>query len=160
MNKATIFLLILISTINAWAQSTQPSVARHFKTGRFNVAIFPATYPVDEIEGARFTPTVEEVRVAEHALNAQLMELNKDLANQEGSVIIHRNLRKYKRQYFGYIDKTGQKVLLINNFWKKIEHTDWLNSKVSVLDGGSHYWSVKYSINNRMLFDVAVNGSS
>ena len=50
---------------------------------------------------------------AEIILAKDLKSLNKQFGNQSSTPIIDKNLHKYKRQYFGYIDKNGNRILLI-----------------------------------------------
>ena len=134
------------------------NIADHYKTSKFDIAIFPAT-SLDMIPGKRFTPTKNEIELAELSLKIELKELNKPLINQHDSPIIHKRLRKFKRQYFGYINESGHRILLINCFWNKQAHKNWLNSKVSVLDGGSYYWSINYDLDTLNLYDLYINGS-
>ena len=156
----TILTLILLTTYNCFGQTdTTFKKADHFKTAKFDVAIFPANY-LDLISGQRFTPTRQEVEKVEIALNDNLKVLNKLLVNQSSTPIIHKKLHKYKRQYFGYIDKNGNRILLINSFWSKDkEDTDrWLKERIMVLDGGSYYWNVKFNLDKNELFDLVING--
>lgn len=50
--------------------------------------------------------------------------------------IIHKNLKNYRSQYYGYLDNIGHKILL------KGYHTDdsesWKKNRVIVLDGCSY----------------------
>ncbi|NVN95073.1 MAG: hypothetical protein HXX18_07320 [Bacteroidetes bacterium] len=161
MTKALIILTsILLTTINSFGQAdTIFKKADHYKTNKFDIAIFPANY-IDFIPGQRFSPTRQEIEKAEIALNNNLKILNKQLVNQSSSPIIHKNLHKYKRQYFGYIDKKGNRILLINCFWSEDkDYTDrWLTDRIIVLDGGSYYWNVKFNLDKNKLFDLGING--
>ena len=136
------------------------NVAEHFKTRQFEVAIFPESS--DEImPGKRYTPTKEDIIKAENALKSKLKEANRNLENQYNSPIIHRNLKKYKRQYFGFINDKGEKILYINSLWKKNEEeTKWLQQIIMVSDGGSHYWNIEYNIETDELINLSVNGSA
>jgi hypothetical protein len=79
--------------------------------------------------------------------------------NQSSSPIIHKNLKKYKRQYFGYINEKGEKILYINSLWKKNEkETKWLQQIIMVSDGGSHYWNIEYNLETEELENLKVNG--
>jgi hypothetical protein len=95
-------------------------------------------------------------------LATNLKNLNNQLVNQSSTPITHKKLSKYKRQYFGYIDKNGDKILLINCFWSKDKNAKdrWLTDRIMVLDGGSYYWNVKFNLNKKRLFDLDVNGYS
>ena len=151
-----IIILFLTSFYYVKAQN----VAEHFKTKQFEVAIFPeSSYEI--MQGKRFTPTKEEIFEAEKALKSKLKEANRNLENQYNSPIIHRNLKKYKRQYFGYINGNGKKVLYINSLWKKNEEeTKWLQQIIMVSDGGSYYWNIEYNLNTDELINLSVNGSA
>ena len=151
-----IIILFLTSFYYVKAQN----VAEHFKTKLFEVAIFPeSSYEI--MPGKRFTPTKEEIFEAEKALKSKLKEANRNLENQYNSPIIHRNLKKYKRQYFGYINGNGEKVLYINSLWKKNEEeTKWLQQIIMVSDGGSYYWNIEYNLNTDELINLSVNGSA
>lgn len=94
---------------------------------------------------------------AETALKQQLKKLNSRLINQAFSPVIYKNLKKYKRQYFGYINKNNEHTLFINCFWgNEIFHeNEWLKNRIMVLDGGSYYWNVKYNIEKD---ELDVNG--
>ena len=151
-----IIILFLTSFYYVKAQN----VAEHFKTKQFEVAIFPeSSYEI--MPGKRFTPTKEEIFEAEKALKSKLKEANRNLENQYNSPIIHRNLKKYKRQYFGFINDKGEKILYINSLWKKNEEeTKWLQQIIMVSDGGSHYWNIEYNLEADELINLSVNGSA
>jgi hypothetical protein len=158
--RLTILIFTLLTAFSNFGQTdTTFTKAERYKTNKFDAAIFPSNY-FDLIGGQRFTPTRQEIDKAELALQTHLKALNKDLANQTSTPIIHKNLKKYKRQYFGYIDKNGDRILLINCFWSK--HIDfskrWLQDRVVVLDGGSYYWSIKFNLNKNELFSLHING--
>src|ERR1700733_9124575 len=107
-----ICVLLLVST-NCFAQDT--IVAEHYKTSEFDCAIFPATAFNYVAAGKHFTPTHQDIDRAEHALNIKLKKLDSVLANQGGGdPIIYEHLKKYVRQYFGYIDSSGHRILFIN----------------------------------------------
>ncbi|WP_417356361.1 hypothetical protein [Flavobacterium sp.] len=135
--------------------------AEHYKTKEFDVAIFPETYK-ELLPEKRFTPTQENIIEAELALHTKLEKLNYLLTHQSDSPVIHKNLNKYLRQYFGYIDENGNRILIINCFWKNIDKMAkklWLKDRITVADGGSFYWNVKYNLDTGELFDLKVNGN-
>ena len=159
MNKITLLFALISLNMSTRAQVAKPTqIADHFQTSKFDVAIFPKT-SIDIIPGKRFTPTRKEVENAEAALAIQLKELNKPLVNQYKSPVIHKKLSKYKRQYFGYINESGKRILFINSFWNKKEFGYWLASKIDVLDGGSYYWNIKFDIDTQKFFNLYINGS-
>jgi hypothetical protein len=150
------FVLLFLSNCFIHAQN----IAEHFKTRQFEVAIFPESSN-EIMQQNRFTPTKEEILKAENALKSKLKEVNINLENQYNSPIIHRNLKKYKRQYFGYINGNGEKVLYINSLWKKNEkETKWLQQIKMVSDGGSYYWNIEYNLETDELINLSVNGKA
>ncbi len=161
MTRIVIILtLMLLTTFNSFGQTNIPfKEADHYKTKKFDVAIFPENY-FEFISDQRFTPTRQEIDKAEIVLSKNLKISNKQLVNQSSTPIIHIKLNKYKRQYFGYIDKNGDRILFINCFWSKNENNTerWLTSEIMVLDGGSYYWNVKFNLTKNEIFDLNVNG--
>ena len=134
------------------------NVAEHFKTRQFEVAIFLESSN-ELMQQNRFTPTKEEIIKAENALKSKLKFINNPLMNQSSSPIIHKNLKKYKRQYFGYINEKGEKILYINSLWKKNEkETKWLQQIIMVSDGGSYYWNIEFNLETDELINLSVNG--
>ncbi len=159
MRRFSLLLSVLLLTIfHGLGQANSNHIeAEHYKTKKFDVAIFPANY-IDMIPGKRFTPTKQDIDKSEFALIRDLEKLNRQKQNQTSTPLIHKNLRRYKRQYFGYIDKDGQRILLINCFWDKDAENSWLKDRVQVFDGGSYYWDIKYCIDKDKLFDLSING--
>ncbi|TDD99535.1 hypothetical protein [Flavobacterium cellulosilyticum] len=157
-----ILTLMLLITYNSDGQTNITfKKADHYKTKKFDVAIFPENY-FEFISEQRFTPSRQEIDKAEIALRNNLKISNKQVANQSSTPIIHIKLNKYKRQYFGYIDKNGDRILFINCFWSKNKNNTerWLTSEIMVLDGGSYYWNVKFNLAKNEIFDLNINGSA
>ncbi len=157
-------IFFLLFSMLTYSQKTDQKTAEQLKIEGSNVAVFPEDEGDLWFADSRFTPTREEVEKAETALRENLETLNKDLINQDGSKnnpIIHKNLKKYNRQYFGYIDENGDRILLINGLWNKIEPiSSWLNEWIVVFDGGSYYWNIKFNLTTGKLFDLSVNGNA
>jgi hypothetical protein len=157
------FIPFVWFSFNCFAYSNVDStISDHYQTRKFDVVIFSA-YSHDLFPGPeRFTPTKQEIENAELALLKQLAVLNSDRQNQYATPVIDKNLSKYKRQYFGYIDNNGNKILFINCFWRRDKDSDlnWLKERIRVLDGGSYFWNVKYNISKDELFDLEVNGET
>lgn len=153
MKRVLSIMTILLAVFNYGQNS-----AENFKTTDFDVAIFPEEYS-EMMPNKRFSPSQEDVLKAEKALRLKLKEINKDLINQSSSPVIHKNLKKYKRQYFGFYDEDGRQYLLINAFWSDNDYNhDWLHTRIIILDGGSYYWNIKYYIDLDDLKELNVNG--
>ncbi len=157
----SIIILIFWTLVSCFGQTeTNIVTVDHYKAKKFDVAIFPANY-LDLIPGQRFTPTRQEIEKVEISLRQNLEKLNQPLVNQTPKTIIHKKLDKYKRQYFGFVDKSGQRILLINCFWERRQNQfpqSWLTERIDVLDGGSYYWQVYYNLDKDELFDLYING--
>jgi len=143
----------------------QPRIDGNVRGRNFEGYIFPKEQNIgpvsfDDIK-ERFTPSAQEIATAEQFIENQLAKVNESLVNQVGNCpIIHKNLSKYKRQYVGYINEQGDKVIWVNFIWgKRKDLLSNLNKDVIiVLDGCSYYWNIKVNINKGMLYALQVNG--
>jgi len=166
-------LLLLILTLNfglTFSQNIELIESRNFKG-----AIFPKMYDIPLTENPsiekRFTPTKEEIVELENQLRSQIKMINKNKPNQgkHYGPIIHKRLKRYDRQYIGFIDQYGQRVIQVNFIWngysigdfiRGFEKPDesWKTEWQMWLDGGSYYWNLKYIIDKREFVDFQVNG--
>jgi hypothetical protein len=121
----------------------------------------------------RFSPTLTEIQKAENILKQNIKAENSQLINQGNNCpVIHKNLMNYKRQYFGYFDENGNKIIYITFYWnkytifdrlkgyEKAENDTWKIEKSMVLDGCSHYWEINVNLDKQELFGLKVNGSA
>lgn len=153
--------LFLLLSVESWSQSSRKNqdqpIAKHIFTSSYNVAVFPASFSFP-VNGERFTPTDDNVFFAERALSRDMRSLNKDRLYQTDDFLIHTRLRVFKRQYFGYINEDGEKVLVINAFWNGIEQAsedEWLN-KVIKGSQAPYFWTVKYNLDSNELYDLVI----
>ncbi|TDU43490.1 hypothetical protein BXY82_0902 [Gelidibacter sediminis] len=142
---------------------------------KFEGAIFSNSYEIPYSENPsiekRFTPTKKEILELEKQLQNDIKKINKNKPNQGKGYgpIIHRKLKKYDRQYIGFIDQYGQKVIHINFIWNgyslwesirgwtKPDGT-WKSEWQVIFDGGSRYWNINYIIDKKCFVDFRVNG--
>jgi len=170
------FLLISIM----WAMFSNSAIGQSVKIvegEKFLGAIFPSSYKNTSYDwlndNKRFTPTNEEVLKFENDLRFKLKKINKNHKNQGRKCpIIQNNLKKYIRQYSGFIDDSGKKYLLINFLWSSSvlnenpseeyynELGDWKKHWQVWFDGCSHFWNIKYYLDSEVLFDLQINGSA
>ncbi|WP_308993998.1 hypothetical protein QLS71_015275 [Mariniflexile litorale] len=119
----------------------------------------------------RFTPTIAEIEKAEQILKKKLKTVNSQRMNQiDNCPIIHKKLKSYRRQYFGYIEDNGNKIIYTTFNWNryslfdrlrgyyKDESEDWKKEKEMVLDGCSYHWEIKINLETEELFELGVNG--
>ena len=107
----------------------------------------------------RYAPSAADIDIVESVLKKQLSVANEKKINQvAGCPVIHRNLKKYYRQYVGFINSQGQKVIWINLFWNKDLVENAKKDIVVVNDGCSYYWDVEINITTRQLSHLQING--
>jgi hypothetical protein len=181
--KSSIFLLLLATIILNSSCGTSIEITKTnkatnlaVKSNKFRGTIFRETYPfimlhVSDINStSRFTLDSEEIRQAERLLREQIKDLNSSRPNQvNGSPVIHKNINKYFRQYVGFVNKNGEKVVHINFYWDRFSFTEkikgYTDSRLTfedeyaiVFDGGSHYWQVNINLTTGKVSDLQVNG--
>lgn len=74
--------------------------------------------------------------------------------------INRKTLKKYIRQYVGYINDRGEIIVWIVFLERQIVKD--LNPAldiISLCDGGYNYWSICINITRRKLFDMQINGN-
>jgi hypothetical protein len=117
-----------------------------------------------ENQKERYTPTKEDIVQVEKLLKDSM---NYILKNQLHShyykpPINKRTLKKYRRQYVGFLTKDNNVVIwinfAINN--KEIGDNEFFKDIISVYDGGSDYWSIFVNLTKKELFGMEINGIS
>ena len=70
------------------------------------------------------------------------------------------DLKNYKRQYIGIINKGGEKEVFVNCFYSRhIEDAPyWKNKLVFVCDGGNNFFDVKINLAKTIYYDFQTNG--
>lgn len=109
----------------------------------------------------RYTPTIEDVRCAERLLNDNITYLKEHQSEKnKGYPVIYKKLKKYKRQYVGYLNQDGDIVIWIF-FMKDYQDSCRLSKDIIVMsDGGSNYWSIIVNLTKKTLYDMKINGVS
>ena len=145
-------------------------VSKKFKGVIFTESYLIIPVPSNSAAIKRFTPTREDIVLAESIITDQIKNLNKDRINQiRGNPIIEKNLNSYFRQYVGFINAKGENVIYINFHWNRYSLMDRLKGDSDdrlnfeddfnhTFDGGSYYWQIKVNLTERILFDLEVNG--
>jgi len=107
----------------------------------------------------RYTPTNEEIFLAEEILSKNISSANAQLISPTSNPNIHKNLKTYFRQYVGFVDNEGNRIIWINLLWKKdIALHQLKNEIVFVSDGGSYFWNIRVNLDKSLLSDLHVNG--
>lgn len=111
-------------------------------------------------QSKRYTPSKEDIYLAESIIKDKLKGLNTNLINQgDNCPIIHKKTKKYIRQYVGFINNRNEKIVWINFIWKyKFSNEKISKDIIEVMDGGSYYWNIKVNLNAKTLNDLDING--
>jgi len=118
----------------------------------------------------RFTPSIKDIELVEKLLKEQLKVVNHGI-NQGKNLgpKIHTKLRKYQRQYIGFISKDGERYIYLSCNWQRYNLIDrirgfappddgWKTEFWIVFDGGSYHWNIKINLDKQELTDLSVNG--
>lgn len=152
------FLILLFVRHITLAQDTQYIIGNGYAGYIFDSA--HAVLKSIKDEQRRYTPTKAEINEAEMMLRKQIAAANSSKINQgNGCPVIHKKLRKYYRQYLGFIDKQGNKVIWINLFWNKDLIAGAGRDIVMMNDGCSYYWSAEVNLTTAQLSNLDINGN-
>lgn len=135
--------------------------------------LFPATARMltDEEGNApfqlgRFTPTMPQAACIELALRTLPLHRVPVLAGHgiqpSYPLLIHQNLHRYKRQYFGFYNRQRQPCSYVHFFAASVEEHPgytprWLREAFQVVDGGAAFWSIKYNWTTHQFYDFEAN---
>ena len=112
-------------------------------------------------QSSKFFPDENVIEHFESELSNRIVDLTKDLPDQgERCPNIRRKLRKYIRQYFGFVTMNNERVLYVNFVWTKKEDfiLRQLDSEFLNFYGGcSFYWNLKYNLDTNEFYDLRVN---
>lgn len=125
----------------------------------FQGVIFPAdTKTPSELqlypESATFwTPTESDIDVAERALPTFLKQSRDPRARE-----VLKQLDSYKRQYRGVILR-GRKQIFIR-FFCETSSDSWMKEETVVMDGGSCFFSLRFSPTTKAFSELWINGEA
>jgi len=123
--------------------------------------VFNKEWEVDitvENQDGRFTPDDIDIARAEKLMQKKLAYLNRNHENQEGKCpIIDEHIRKYTRQYVGFTDINGAKILWINGVWDEKMEKQLSQDIVRATGGCGRYWSIKVNLDTEKVYGLEVN---
>lgn len=162
--KNGIFLFIIILFVSCkttpFVEIKESEKAYLIRNNNSIGEVFKENFETNEIDKLlkRFTPTIEEINQAENILKLNFKKSNK---SKDGR-FISRNLKDYKRQYLGYINSNGDKMLHVsfdlNKNNKKQDDRSWKEEYKIILDGGVSYWIAIINLKTNKLESFAING--
>lgn len=154
--------IIFITVISFFCTSlfSQETKTTSVKGKGYEGYIFPMDYFVFSLDfdgvKKRITPSKEYIQKAETILNDSIDYI----INGRSPNIKSKTLKKYKRQYIGFINGKGEVVIYIN-FLRNIdrERKSRLQKEILwILDGGDNYWQIYINIDKKELFGLLING--
>ena len=116
----------------------------------------------------RVTPSNEDIFLTESILKDQA----RNTQHKGDKKYIFSNLKKYRRQYLGYFNKNGEKLIYVNCFptdedWalqkakegdKTLNISRWYNSLFQVFDGGNSFWQIHINLITKKIMRMSING--
>jgi hypothetical protein len=156
-----LFLAILGFTLSAQQKSSiKPAEAAGVIVhgNGFAGVIFPAEMRVldrsrEDKQMRYWTPTESDIVEAESKLVTFLQQ--SQIRGSEKNRML-KDIKSYKRQYVGILIK-GEKEIFIN-FFCIVDDPEWTKHEVLVLDGGSCFFRVNFSMKTQMFHGLQVNG--
>lgn len=158
-----IFILLFFNTINAQDYIVPEETWYHTEVmgSNYHGYVFNKDWEVDvmvENQDGRFTPEDIDIARAEKLMQKKLAYLNRNHENQEGMCpIIDEHITKYTRQYVGFTDIHGFKIIWINGVWDEKMSRQLSQDIVRSTGGCGHYWSVKVNIDTEKVYGLEVN---
>jgi hypothetical protein len=166
MKSIVIFLLIMgFASISSGQKIIKVEKVSEYSTyvtgNNFEGVIFNTDYKFNP-KYKRFTPTLKQIEFFENSIIGDLNEIYKVEANaykKRSIPEILKRLTKYRRQYFGYINEKGNKVIEAHFFLVKDRTIGWKTGEVIVRDGGFGFWQLTF-VGTDTLFEFSVNGTA
>ena len=155
--------LLTVSTIKAQDYIVPEEVWYHTEVlgSNYHGYVFNKDWEVDilvENQDGRFTPEDIDIAKAEKLMQKKIAYLNRNHENQEGMCpIIDEHIRKYTRQYVGFTDIHGYKIIWINGVWDDNVAKQLSQDIVRTSGGCGHYWSIKVNLDTEKVYGLEVN---
>ena len=93
-------------------------------------------------------------------MQKKIAYLNRNHENQEGMCpVIDEFLTKYTRQYIGFTDINGGRIIWINCVWDDNVAKQLSQDIVRTSGGCGRYWSVKVNLDTQKVYGLEVNES-
>ena len=161
MKKKSAFITIIVLSFSFKLYAQKAAV--YCKGKRYSGYVFDTSFTILKSikeQRERILLSRNDIDMAESILRKQLPSLNREKVNQSKECPdISRNLNKYCRQYFGFLNKKGEKIIWINMFWNKVLNEIAKYDLISVNDGCSYYWNVEVNITTKVLCNLQINGN-
>ena len=164
MRKIVIIAFMALMPTIGFCQNNQQTrhtwTCTRITTSDYESYVFSKEFYVDfkiENEESRYTPSNSDVDKAEKIIRKKIASINQDHDNQESCPLIDENLKKYKRQYIGFTDVYGAKILWVNFVWDP-QLDSKIDNEITTVEGGcSRYFHLKINLDTQKIYDLTVN---
>lgn len=102
-----------------------------------------------------FHPTDQDIKNAKQLSNSYIEALSE--INNNVKLLPFPN-RAYYRQYVGFIDENGDKIIFMNAFWDFNIRTNNKTNCIFIMNEGTCYYQIKVNLNEKKCFDFDLNG--
>jgi hypothetical protein len=150
MKKLFLSFVLIILPVCVFGQMTKNGFIISENTNTLGLSYY---------EKDRYTPSLDDLSIAE-----SIIKSNKDTIKNAPNYFAGRKgifgrYNSFFRQYIGFKNSKGDKIILINYVGnrKHIKYGD-VSEPIVVLDGGNNYWQAVVNINQRTLVKVYING--
>jgi len=158
--KILIAIVLMLTSVSIFAQSSIFVKGKNYAGYIFPKGHLVWGFPPEE---NRYTPSLEDIIHAEKILKDSI-ETDYVMSNQKAyrqPPINKKTLKRYVRQYVGYLTSNNEIVIWINLSKKgSIGNQDFSTDIISVNDGGYNFWSIRINTTTKQLYDMRVNGES
>lgn len=144
--------------VELWKERTNSPV--HVQQPVFEGYVYPKGFKAAALYPGRFTPEAADIILAEKVLSRQLKILNESSFTATWHpAVVHEELPAYVRQYVGYINDRGEKIIWINCAYEPDmqQRKRYGKGIIKMRDGGYAYWNAKVSLSKGKLFDLYIN---
>ena len=115
-----------------------------------------------ENQAGRFTPSTPDVAECERLIHKKVAYLNEEHESQQNGLecpLIDEHLDQYVRQYIGYVDEEGDKIMWVNFVWSD-KYKNLLSYEIPNIEGGcSHFFHLKVNLDKRTVYGLEVNST-
>ncbi len=172
--------MLIVSTVSAqkfiWYEAVTDH-SLHIVGDRFNGVIFTQNFHediprLDTLEfSKRYTPATDDILLAENILRRQIKKAIRN-SRVPRDLDIYNSLEKYLRQYVGFINLKGQKVIFINfsivKGWGVFVANDghafnipdkphWYEHFIEDSKADNSCWQVKINLETKKIYKFSVD---
>ncbi|QEH40888.1 hypothetical protein [Chitinophaga sp. XS-30] len=144
--------------VELWKERVNSPV--HIQQPAFEGYIYPRAFKAAALYPGRFTPGEADIILVEKVLSRQLKILNESSFTATWHPAkVHEELPGYVRQYVGYIDDRGEKIIWINCTYEPDirQRPRYGDGIIKMRDGGSAYWNARVNLSTGKLFNLYIN---